>query len=146
MPAGKVASMKKRKENSILRTEAIGFSLLILLTWVTEVVRFPQYIFSEMFVPNWHRAVLRTIVILLVWSWVHLATRRLLKRLYYLEDFLRICGWCRKVCHEGEWLELEKYFSSRFATSTTHGMCPDCLKKSVEEIEAAKYPPSPSEK
>jgi hypothetical protein len=138
--------MKKRKEHSILWVEATGFSLLILLTWVTELVRIPSYLFGELFLPNWHRAVLRTLVILLVWSWVHLATKRLLKRLHYLEEFLRICGWCRRVCHEGEWLELEKYFSSKFATPTTHGMCPDCLKKSVIEIGAAKYPPADPDK
>jgi len=142
LPVGKVMFMKSRKENSILWVEATGFSLLIALAWTTEVTRIPHLIFGEQFVPNWHRALLRTAVILLVWTWVHLATKRLLKRLYYLEDFLRICGWCRRVCHEGEWLELEKYFTSKFATPTTHGMCPDCLKKSVDEIATAKYPPA----
>ena len=135
--------MKKRKENSILWVEAIGFSMLMLLSWLTEVVRLPYFLFGEAFVPNWQRAVIRSLVILLVWGWVHIATKRLLKRLHYLEDFLRICGWCRKVCHEGEWLELEKYFSSRFATTTTHGMCPACLKQKVEEIGAANPPLPP---
>jgi hypothetical protein len=130
--------MKKTKETSILWIEAIGFSLLIALTWLTEVVRIPHLIFGEPFTPNWSRAILRTAVILLVWVWVHLATKRLLKRLHYLEDFLRICGWCRRVDHEGEWLEIEKYFSSKFATPTTHGMCPDCLRKKMAEIKAAK--------
>jgi hypothetical protein len=134
--------MKKRKENSILWTEAFGFSLLILLSWATEVIRIPCFVFDEPFTPNWHRALIRTLVIVLVWAWVHIATKRLLKRLHYLEDFLRICGWCRKVCHEGEWLEFEEYFSSRFATTTTHGMCPACLKQKVEEIGAAKNRPS----
>lgn len=134
--------MQNRKENSILWVEAFGFSALILLTWITELARVPYLIFNEPFVPNWHRALLRTIVILLVWTWVHQATNRLLKRLHYLEEFLRICSWCRKVCHEGEWLEMEKYFNSRFATTTTHGMCPECLKQKVKEIGSAKYPPS----
>jgi hypothetical protein len=132
-----------KKESSILWIEAFGFTLLILLSWATEVVRLPHLIFGETFIPNWHRALLRTVVIALVWIWVHIATNRLLKRLHYLEDFLRICGWCRRVCHEGEWLELEKYFSSKFDTKTTHGMCPDCLKEKVEEISTAKYPPTP---
>ena len=132
--------MKRLKENSILWIEACGFSFLIILTWLTEAARIPHLIFGEAFTPVWHRAVLRTVIIALVWTWVHLATRRLLRRLHYLEEFLRICGWCRRVCHDGEWLELEKYFSSKFAT-TTHGMCPDCLAKKREEIAAAKYPP-----
>ena len=88
----------KRRANSILWIEASGFSLIIILTWLTEAIRIPHLIFSEAFTPNWHRALLRTVVVLAIWTWVHLATRRLLKRLHYLEEFLRICGWCRKVC------------------------------------------------
>jgi hypothetical protein len=143
---GKVESMNERKETSILWVEACGFSLLIMLTWLTELTRIPHLIFGEPFIPNWHRALLRTVVILLVWTCVHVATKRLLKRLHYLEEFLRICGWCRRVCHKGEWLELEKFFSSKFATTTTHGMCPDCLKQKVQEIGEAKYPPSTPDK
>lgn len=127
--------MKKGKgRNPILWVEAVGFSLLIALSWLTEALRIPHYLFGEPFAPDWHRAVLRTVVILLIWTWVHFLTRRLLTRLHYLEEFLRICSWCRRVCHEEEWLELEKYFNSKFATRTSHGMCPDCLKRKVEEL------------
>ncbi len=142
--ASKVISMKRNEKrwNPILWVEAFGFSFIIMLSWLTEVLRLPHFIFGEPFVANWHRAMLRTIVVLLVWAWVHLATQRLLKRLHYLEDFLRICGWCRKVCYQGEWLTMEKYFDSKFATRTTHGMCPECKKKKVEELTPKENPPS----
>lgn len=121
----------RKKWTSILWVEAIGFSGLIALSWLTEAVRLPHLIYGEPFVPNWHRALFRTVVIVLVWAWVQTATRRLLKRLHYLEEFLRVCGWCRKVCHQGEWLTMEKYFDSKFATQTSHGMCPECVKKGL---------------
>jgi hypothetical protein len=142
--ASKVRPMKETKEKgvSILWIEAFGFSLLIVLSWLTEVTRIPHFIFGEPFAPNWHRAILRTVVILLVWAWVHWATRRLLKRLHYLEEFLRICGWCRRVCHDGEWLTMEEYFNSKFATQTSHGMCPDCLKKGVQDLKQREKPAS----
>lgn len=132
-----VKFMKQTKEssNTILWVEAFGFSILIAFSWLTEVTRIPHLLFGESFTPNWHRAILRTIVIALIWTWVHLATRRLLKRLHHLEEFLRICSWCRKVCHEGDWLTLEEYFNSKFATQTSHGMCPECLKKGVQELK-----------
>ncbi|HUE37243.1 MAG TPA: hypothetical protein VMO20_07615, partial [Candidatus Acidoferrum sp.] len=77
--------MKKSKgRNSILWIEASGFSFLIVMSWLAEAFRIPHYLFGEPFVPNWHRAILRTIVILLIWAWVHLLTRRMLKRLHYL--------------------------------------------------------------
>jgi len=83
-------------------------------------------------------------VILLVWAWVHRVTKRLLERLHYLEEFLRICGWCRKVCCDGEWLDMEAYFSSKLDTRTTHGMCPECLKKGVNELKSKDNPPAAS--
>lgn len=127
--------MKKTKgRNSILWVEGAGFSFIVVMSWLTEVFKIPHYLFGDPFVPNWHRAELRTIVIGLIWLWVFLITRHLLKRLHHLEEFLRICSWCRKVCHDDEWLGMEDYFNSKFATRTSHGMCPECLKKKVEEL------------
>jgi hypothetical protein len=127
--------------NSILWVEACGFSLLIVMSWLTEALKIPHYLFGDPFVPNWHRAILRTVVIILIWAWVYMITRRLLKRLHYLEDFLRICSWCRRVCYNDEWLGLENYFNSKFATRTSHGMCPDCLKKKVAELAQQENQP-----
>jgi ABC-type Mn2+/Zn2+ transport system permease subunit len=64
--ASKVKSMKetKGKGNSILWIEAFGFSVLIMFSWLTEAIRIPHFIFGEPFAPNWHRAILRTVVIL----------------------------------------------------------------------------------
>ncbi|HWD92864.1 MAG TPA: hypothetical protein VG938_11015 [Verrucomicrobiae bacterium] len=134
--------LSKGKSNSILWVEAIAFSLLIGLSWLTEVLRLPHLLYGENFVVDWRRATLRTLVILFIWLWVNMATRRLLKRLHYLEEFVRVCGWCRNVCHEGEWLAMEKYFNSKFATKTSHGMCPDCLKKNKDEIVGKGNPDS----
>lgn len=133
----KVDSMNKTqaKWKTILWSEAFGFSLMIVLSWLTELLRIPHYLFGEPFVPNWHRAILRTVVIGLIWFWVHLVTRRMLKRLHYLEDFLRICSWCHKVGHDGQWLTMNDFFSSKFATRTTHGMCPECLAKGKLELQ-----------
>lgn len=125
---------QKRRRNSILWVEAAGFSVIIVMSWLTELFRIPHYLFGEPFVPNWDRAILRTIIIGAIWVWVFFITKRLLRRLHHLEEFLRICSWCRKVCHNDQWLGLEDYFNSKFATRTSHGMCPDCLKKKVEEL------------
>ena len=124
----------KSRWNYILWNEGFGFSCLIILSWLSEFLHIPHYIFGESFAPDWNRASLRTFVLLLIWGWVHLCTKRLLKRLHYLEEFQRICSWCRKVCHNDEWLSLEQYFNSKFDTKTTHGMCPSC-RKSIEALD-----------
>ena len=136
----KFVPQARGKSNRILWVEATAFSLIIVLSWLTEVVRFPHLIFNESFTPNYHRAILRTIVLIVIWLWVHLATRKLLKRLHYLEEFLRVCSWCRKVSYGNEWLDMETYLRSKFATKTSHGMCPDCLQKKKNELAAADKP------
>lgn len=41
-------------------------------------------------------------------------TKRLVSRLYYLEGFLRICAWRKKLEHNGEWIPLEEFFERKF--------------------------------
>jgi len=144
--AGKFTAMDQTKKqgDTILWVEAFGFSIIIALSWLTEILRVPHLIFGEPFEVNWHRAILRTAVVALIWLWVHLATRRLLKRLHYLEGFVRVCGWCRKVCREDEWLTMEQFFSSQFSTKTTHGMCPECMAKGVTELNETPPQPDPA--
>lgn len=136
----KFETQAQGKSNRILWVEAAAFSLIILLSWLTEVIRIPHLLYGEAFTPNYHRAILRTVVILLIWLWVNMATRQLLRRLHYLEEFLRVCSWCRKVSYGSEWIEMEKYLKTKFATKTSHGMCPDCLRKTKNEIAAADRP------
>jgi len=121
--------MQTKQRISILWIEGFGFGLIIALTWLTEILHVPHFFFAEPDVFNWARPLLRTTVILCVWGAVHISTRQLLKRLHYLEEYLRICAWCRKMDHEGKWVTLEDYFGSAFATRTSHGVCPDCSQK-----------------
>lgn len=124
------------KSTSILLVETIAFSLLIIMSWLTEILRIPHLLYGEDFIPDWRRAALRSVVISVIWLWVFLATKKMLKRLHYLEEFVRVCGWCRKVGHADKWIDMEKYFNSKFDIKMSHGMCPDCLQKKKEEIAA----------
>lgn len=119
---------KTKSGKSILRQEAIGFFVIIILTWIVELIQLPHLLYGEPPAFNWSRVILRTVVVIGIWLWVYLATRRLLKRLHQLEEFLHVCSWCRKVGHEGEWLTMEEYFGSNFSTQTSHGICPECAK------------------
>src|SRR4051812_3149035 len=126
----------KKTTDSILRQETIGFSLLIVLSWATEFFQLQHVLFGEPASFNGRRLLIRTAVIVIIWIWVHLATKRLLKRLHQLEEFLLVCSWCRKVGHEGKWLTTEEYFGSKFATETSHGICPECAKKTMGRLTA----------
>lgn len=69
---------------------------------------------------------MESLVALFVWLALFLTTRRLLERLYYLEDFVRVCAWCRKISDGDKWVSLEEYFAEGFAIKTSHGICPEC--------------------
>lgn len=125
----------KKKPESIYVIEAIGFSLIILLSWGGAIFDLPHYLFDELPSFNWQRALIRTLIVIPIWAWVHLTTRNLLKRLRYLEEFLLVCAWCRRVGYEDQWLTMEEFLDSRFETTTSHGICPKCADQVLAEAD-----------
>lgn len=124
----------------ILWYEAIGFLVIIALSWINELSDLPHLVGARQYLPNWRESALETLIVLLVAIPVMMLTRRLVSRLYYLEGFLRVCAWCKKLEHRGEWVPLEDFFARRFETQTTHGICIACadeMKRTrVEKTEA----------
>lgn len=117
-----------KKPRRILWYENIGFLAIIILSWANELLDLPRHLFGGDTRVNWRESAMETFLVLIVWVSVHVVTRKLLARLYYLEGSLRICAWCRKVAHEDEWLPLEQYFEQGYSVRTSHAMCPDCAK------------------
>ena len=111
----------------ILWYEAIGFSAIIVFSWISVLSDLPYFIGGVQYVPNWRESALETLIVLLAAIPVMILTRRLVTRLYYLEGFLRICAWCKKLEHNGEWVPLEEFFERKFQTETSHGMCLACM-------------------
>jgi hypothetical protein len=132
--------MKVRKSGSwVLWYEAVGFLLIIALSWVNEMEGLPQFLFGgKVHERDWRDTAAQTLVIIYVWAIVFGLTKRLVARLHHLEGLLRVCAWCRRVGHNGQWLKMEKYFAEGFHIQTTHGMCPDCLKKIQEDTAEFK--------
>jgi len=128
--------MKSKKHTDlILWVEAIGFTTIITLSWLNEMIGLPGLLFGTTSSENWHEAAIETAIALLVWLGVHIMTKRLLQRLHYLEEFLRVCAWCHKINHNDEWMPIEEYFNRKFATKTSHGMCPDCARKMTDDLD-----------
>jgi hypothetical protein len=125
--------MKNRVlQKKIFAIEAIGFLGIIALSWANEIIGLPGLIWAGPVSLNWHEAMLETFVTLVVWFSVHMATRKLVRRLRYLEDFLKICAWCHKIEYEKNWIPLEEYVALEHASEATHGMCPECYAKLSE--------------
>jgi hypothetical protein len=124
-----------RKSGSrVLWYECIGFGSILALCWINELGNLPKWLLGDRtHTADWREGALLSALILIVWWLVLTMTRKLLAHLHYLEGLLRVCAWCRKVGHNGEWMRLEEYFSRGFQIETTHGMCPDCQKKMEED-------------
>jgi len=133
----------KNPTQHIVLYEILGFGLIILLTWLDELMNLPSLFFGGDYVSNYPEAMMESFIVLCVAITVILYTRKLLDRLHYLEGFLRVCAWCKKVDNDGQWLELEAYFHQRFNTLTSHGMCPECFARVSQEVND-KSPPTDS--
>ena len=73
-----------------------------------------------------------------VWFLVSTSTRRIMERIHYLEKFMRVCSWCRKINYQGEWMPLEEFMRQGFDTPTTHGICKDCLARQQEQLAKSR--------
>lgn len=134
--------MHSKSGRSILSKVTAGFLVIIALTWVVELIHLPHLLYGEPAEFRWARVLFRTFVALGIWAWVHYTTRRLLRRLHELEEFLLVCSWCRRLGHQNRWLTMEEFFDSRLATETSHGICPDCARQQfAAHRSAVRVPP-----
>jgi hypothetical protein len=115
-----------KTSSQLLWYEAFGFLLIIALSWLNELLSLPSRVFGGVPHSNWRESAMESLVALAVWLGLFLITKRILQRLYYLENFIRVCAWCRKIGEGDKWLSLEEYFSEGFAIKTSHGICSEC--------------------
>ncbi len=123
----------------ILLYQSIGFLAIIGLAWLDDWLNLSQLIFGEnSLLPDFHASTLSMLFILAVWFLVMTSTRRMLDHVRYLEGFLKVCAWCRRIDHRGRWISLESFLQEGFDTPTSHGICEDCLKQQKAAVERSK--------
>jgi hypothetical protein len=113
----------------ILWFESASFLLVVALSWMSEISALPHFMGAQQYVGNWRESTLETFIVTFVAIPVLVITRRLLSRLHYIEGFLRVCAWCKKINHNDQWIPLEDFFQEKFAMETSHGMCSACAEK-----------------
>lgn len=120
--------MKKK----ILIYEAMGFFILFLLIWINEIADIPYLLFKAQKTPvNFTESITESIIVIILAVITILVTRNLLRRIKYLEGFMRMCSMCNKVYDKNlaQWVELKDYFNKNYDLEFTHGFCPECMKK-----------------
>src|SRR5262245_3751953 len=113
---------------------ALGFLMLLVLTWCDAIFDLMHYLGG--YPPreaNIGEVALKTGVILILWIASAYKLYRIVSRLSYLEKFLHVCAWCRRIQHQELWLSLEEHFQKRTGGAVSHGVCPECAEKFTRE-------------
>ncbi len=119
-----------KKRTRVLWYESAGFAVILGCIWTVELTGVENLVlWGKPRAINWPGVTMETLLILMVWAVVFVLSRRLVSHLLYLEAFLRVCAWCRKVGYEDKWIPLEEFFEQGLHVGTTHGVCPACLQK-----------------
>ncbi len=132
--------MKKNSHlTKIVLYQNLGFLATMILCFLDDLLKLPALIFSDHpFAFVHRRSTLEFLLVLGVWFLVSMSTRRILERVRYLEKFMRVCAWCRRINYRDEWMRLEEFMQQGFDTPTTHGICAECLQKQQEAVERSK--------
>jgi hypothetical protein len=122
--------------NRVVWYELVAFGILLATIWVASLLELTEGTDAPF---QWADPLLETGVLLVVALPTLYLTRRLVKRLHYLEGFLRLCAWCHKVEVNGQWLSIEEFLNLRLSTRTSHGICESCNRVILEEIRERKH-------
>ncbi|HEX9048224.1 MAG TPA: hypothetical protein VF988_14460 [Verrucomicrobiae bacterium] len=111
------------------------------ICYLDDLLKLPSLIFTENPLASvFQQSTLNILLVLAVWLLVNGCTRRAVERIKYLERFMRVCAWCRRIHFKGEWMAIEDFMRQGLGveTRTTHGICPACLEQQQQAIEKAK--------
>ena len=123
----------------IVLYQNIGFLAILGICYLNDLLKLPSLIFSSHpFVSLYRQSTLDILLVLAVWFLVSNSTRRILERIRYLEKFMRVCAWCRRINFKGQWMPLEEFMRQGFDTPTSHGICSECLQKQQASIARAR--------
>ena len=131
--------VEKSPLEKVLLYQGVGFLVIIALTWLDELTALPALIFGDHpFIFDFRESALKMLLVLAVWFLLIGSTRRVMSHVRYLEGFMRVCAWCRRIDFKGGWISLEDFLQKGFDTPTTHGICPTCLDKQQDAYLKAK--------
>jgi hypothetical protein len=113
----------------ILTVEVVGFFAVLAIIWLDEFADIPALYFGAPKTPRrpeeyWFESLAVFFLGMVVVS----TTFWIFRRLRYLEQFVRVCAWCRKVLVNEQWVSFEEYMRVQHDVDSSHGICPVCQK------------------
>ena len=113
----------------------LTFIMLILLVWVNEVRDMPALLFNTN--PqdlNIFRGCVLTAGVLV--AAIVAIGNTYLQQKRVLNALISVCSSCHKVrVNQNQWKQMEEYISDNSLLTFTHGLCPDCMEKTMQTIK-----------
>ena len=126
---------KKGLTRKLILAELIGFAIVIFMLWANEVFDVPSLLFGAQATPiNWVESIFETALVIVLCGCTTFFTWRLLERIKYLEGFLPVCSFCKRIRVSEDWIPIEDYISKRSEAVFSHSLCPDCAEKHYPEL------------
>jgi hypothetical protein len=120
----------RRLRVQIQACQAVAVCAMVALIWANEMLDLPHNLFGMPATPiNWAECVFETAALGLVGIVVLVTTRVLLGRIHYLEGFLHVCSFCKRIHTPAGWVSLERYVSEHTEAVVSHSYCPECAKE-----------------
>ena len=121
----------------------LTFLLLIALLWASQALDLSEVFFGHPAAANsWFGACITTAGIIIV-GFITI-THTYVQQKRVLRGFLRVCTYCKKVKLENKaWEQLEQYVSERTLAEFSHGICPECYKRVMEQLDHEVPPAAP---
>ncbi len=117
-------------ERRIIVYELVGFGLVMFTLWADEIFDIPHNLFGAEATPiNWVESVFETALVFVLCIFIVLLSLRFLRRIKYLEGFLPVCSFCKRIRVGTDWIPIEKYIEDHSEAEFSHGLCPECVKK-----------------
>lgn len=128
--------MTKRKlSKKVIIYELFGFGVIILFLWLDEILDIPHLLFGAKATPmNLIESIFETSIISCLCVLIIIITFNMLRKIKYLEGFLPVCLFCKRILVKDEWIEIEDYISEHSEAECTESLCPDCLEKNYGEV------------
>ncbi len=121
---------KKLIVKKIVIYEVIGFSVIVLLLWLDEIIDIPHVLFHGEATPiNWVECIWESALIFIFSIFIIHLSRRFLKEIKYLEGLLHVCSFCKKIRVDNRWIPIEEYMRKYSEVALSHSLCPECAKK-----------------
>ncbi|HOS96042.1 MAG TPA: hypothetical protein PLR71_03995 [Deltaproteobacteria bacterium] len=110
--------------------EAGLFSIVLLVLWLDEFIDLPHLLWGAPPTPcRLQEYILETLSILVTALIVITTTLVIQYRARRVEEFLKVCAWCRRVLVDDKWVSFEKYIEKSQSLRSSHGICEECLAK-----------------